>query len=125
MRRDRAVPWSIDIPNDRIVSGATARENEARQGTMVTLLLFGETLRQALGASEFQCEVSEPMTFKALLERNQDHLGVLLPFMNKGELLITVNRKVGGLDSKVKDGDTVKLTHQFNPVHDGAMWQNP
>jgi molybdopterin synthase sulfur carrier subunit len=92
---------------------------------MVTLLLFGETLRQALGKSEFQCEVSEPMTFKALLERNQDRLGGLLPFMNKGELLITVNRKVGGLDSKVKDGDTVKLTHQIHPVHEGATWQNP
>lgn len=92
---------------------------------MVTLLLFGETLRQAAGESEFQCEVPEPVTFKALLERHQDRLGALLPFMHKGELLITVNRKVGSLDSKVRDGDTVKLTHQFNPVHDGAMWQNP
>lgn len=92
---------------------------------MVTLLLFGETLRQAMGESEFQCDVSEPVTLKALLESNQDRLGALLPFMKKGELLITVNRKVGGLDSKVRDGDTVKLTHQFNPVHDGAMWQNP
>lgn len=92
---------------------------------MVTLLLFGETLRQATGESELQCEVSEPITLKALLEGNQDRLGALLPFMNKGELLVTVNRKVATLDSKVRDGDTVKLTHQFNPVHDGAMWQNP
>ncbi|MDE3018861.1 MAG: MoaD/ThiS family protein [Nitrospirota bacterium] len=92
---------------------------------MVTLLLFGETLRQATGESELQCEVPEPITLKALLEGNQDRLGALLPFMNKGELLVTVNRKVATLDSKVRDGDTVKLTHQFNPVHDGAMWQNP
>lgn len=92
---------------------------------MVTLLLFGETLRQATGESEFQCEAPEPITLKALLEGNQDRFGALLPFMNKGELLVTVNRKVATLDSKVRDGDTVKLTHQFNPVHDGAMWQNP
>ncbi|MFM8552163.1 MAG: MoaD/ThiS family protein [Nitrospiraceae bacterium] len=92
---------------------------------MVTLLLFGETLRQAVGESEVQCEVAEPVALKALLEANQDRLGALLPFMGKGELLVTVNRKVGGLDSKIRDGDTVKLTHQFNPVHDGAMWQNP
>lgn len=91
----------------------------------MTMLLFGETLRQAAGESEFQCEAAEPVTVKALLERNQDRLAALLPFMHKGELLVTVNRKVGGLDSKVRDGDTVKLTHQFNPVLDGAMWQNP
>lgn len=92
---------------------------------MVTLLLFGETLRQAVGESEFQCDAPEPIALKALLEGNRDRLGVLLPFMNKGELLVTINRKVATLDSKVRDGDTVKLTHQFNPVHDGAMWQNP
>jgi len=25
----------------------------------------------------------------------------------------------------VKDGDTIKLTHQFNPVFEGARWHNP
>lgn len=92
---------------------------------MVTLLLFGETLRQAAGESEFQCEVTAPVTVKALLLANQDRLAGVLTFMNKGELMVTVNRKVGSLDSTVRDGDTVKLTHQFNPVMDGALWQNP
>lgn len=92
---------------------------------MVTVLLFGETLRQAVGDTEFHCDIAAPVSVKALLEANQDRLGGVLPFMNRGELLVTVNRKVGTLDSTVRDGDTVKLTHQFNPVMDGALWQNP
>jgi hypothetical protein len=40
-------------------------------------------------------------------------------------LLVTVNKKVGSLESMVKDGDIVKLTHQAHPIFDGAMWQNP
>jgi molybdopterin synthase sulfur carrier subunit len=59
------------------------------------------------------------------LEANQGTLGGLLPFMGKGELLVSVNKKVGTLDTKVRDGDTVKLTHQFNPILDGAAWHNP
>lgn len=92
---------------------------------MVTVLLFGETLRQAAGETEVQCDIAAPLSVKALLEANRDRLAGVLPFMQKGELLVTVNRKVGTLDSTVRDGDTVKLTHQFNPVMDGALWQNP
>jgi molybdopterin converting factor small subunit len=91
---------------------------------MVTILVFGQTLRQAVPESEIQCEVPEPTTVQGLLE-GQEALGGLLPFMHKSELLVTVNRKVGALDTKVRDGDTVKLTHQFNPTHDGATWHNP
>jgi hypothetical protein len=49
----------------------------------------------------------------------------VLTLMGKGELLVTINRKVATLDSIVRDGDTVKLTHQFNPTLDGAAWHNP
>ena len=92
---------------------------------MVTILLFGLSLRQSVGESELQVDVAGPVTVKALLESNQDTLAGALPFMHKGELLVTVNKKVGSLESMVKDGDTVKLTHQSNPQYDGAMWQNP
>jgi molybdopterin synthase sulfur carrier subunit len=92
---------------------------------MVTVLLFGLTLRQSVGEAELQLDVAGPMTVKALLESNQEALAGALPFMHKGELLVTVNKKVGSLESVVKDGDTVKLTHQSNPQYDGAMWQNP
>lgn len=92
---------------------------------MVTVLLFGLTLQQSVGESEVQVDVAGPTTVKALLESNQEKLAGAWPFMQKGELLVTVNKKVGSLESLVKDGDTVKLTHQSNPQYDGAMWQNP
>lgn len=92
---------------------------------MVTVLVFGQTLRQSVQETEIQCDVPTPPTIRGLLEGNPDTLGGLLPFMNKSELLVTVNRKVAALDTKVKDGDTVKLTHQFNPTHEGATWHNP
>lgn len=92
---------------------------------MVTVLLFGLTLQQRVGESELQLDVACPMTVKALLEANQDKLAGALPFMNTGELLVTVNKKVGSLESVVKDGDLIKLTHQTHPQFDGAMWQNP
>ena len=92
---------------------------------MVTVRLFGLTLQQSVPESELQLEISGPVTVKVLLESNQDKLGGALPFMHKGELLVTVNKKVGSLDTMVKDSDTVKLTHQAHPIFDGAMWQNP
>ena len=92
---------------------------------MVTVILFGLTLQQSVEEPEVQLEITGPVTVKILLESNQDKLGGALPFMHKGELLVAVNKKVGSLDSMVKDGDTVKLTHQAHPIFDGAMWQNP
>ena len=92
---------------------------------MVTVLLFGQTLRQSAEESEFQLDVTGPTTVKNLLEANRNRLSGVIPFMSKGELLVTVNRKVGTLDSPVQDGDTIKLTHQFNPTYDGATWHNP
>ena len=92
---------------------------------MVTVLLFGQTLRQTVEESELQLEVAGPLTVRALLEANRDTLGGVMQLLGKGELLVTVNRKVGSMDSVVHDGDTVKLTHQFNPTYEGARWQNP
>ena len=92
---------------------------------MVTVLLFGQALRQSVEESELQVEVPGPLTVRQLLEANQDRLGGVMPFLGKGELLVSVNRKVGTIDSMVQDGDTVKLTHQFNPTYEGATWQNP
>jgi molybdopterin synthase sulfur carrier subunit len=92
---------------------------------MITVIVYGLTLRQLIEEPEVQCETPGPLTVKALLEGQPTLLNKLLPFMKKGELLVTVNRKVGSLDSVVRDGDTVKVTHQFNPALDGATWHNP
>ena len=92
---------------------------------MVTILIFGLTLRGAVGESMLECEVIGPVAVKTLIEANQDRLAALLPFMAKSEILVAVNKKVGELDSVVRDGDTIKLTHQFNPTFEGATWHNP
>ncbi len=92
---------------------------------MVTILMFGHTLREAVGESEIEVEIATPTSVKAILEANQEKLGGALGLANKGEIVVAVNKKVGSLDSIVNDGDTVKLTHQFNPIFEGATWQNP
>lgn len=92
---------------------------------MVTILMFGHTLREAVGESEIEVEIATPMSVKTILEANQEKLGGALGLANKGEIVVAVNKKVGSLDSIVNDGDTVKLTHQFNPIFEGATWQNP
>jgi molybdopterin synthase sulfur carrier subunit len=92
---------------------------------MVTVRLFGLALQQSVGESELHLDISTPLTVKALLDSHPDRLGGILPFLHRGEVLVTVNKKVGSLDSVVKDGDVVKLTHQTNPTYDGALWHNP
>ncbi len=92
---------------------------------MVTIMMFGHALRQTVEESEMEVEVTAPMTVKAILEAHPEKLGGALALATKGEILVAVNKKVGTLDSIVNDGDTVKLTHQFNPIYEGATWQNP
>ena len=92
---------------------------------MVTIKVFGQNLLPCVDEPEIQCEISAPMSVQELLEGNQEALGGLMEFLQKNELMVTVNQKVGTFESKVNDGDVVKLTHQFNPEHEGALWHNP
>ena len=92
---------------------------------MVTIRVFGQVLLPCVDESEIQCEISAPVSVRALLEGNPEALGGLLEFLQKGELMVTINQKISTLESMVNDGDVVKLTHQFNPEHEGALWHNP
>jgi molybdopterin synthase sulfur carrier subunit len=87
---------------------------------MVTVLVFGLTLRDALGETEFELEVSEPTTVRKLIESNQGRMGPLLQFLTNREVMIAVNKKVSAEDTVVKDGDTVKLSHQSRVSYDGT-----
>jgi sulfur-carrier protein len=87
---------------------------------MVTVLLFGMTLRQAVGAHEIELDVAETTTVKKMIDAHPDQLGALMPFMLQREVLVAVNKKVGSEDSVVKDGDVVKLTHQSKTSYDGV-----
>ncbi|MEX5218577.1 MAG: MoaD/ThiS family protein [Nitrospiraceae bacterium] len=92
---------------------------------MVTVLILGMTLREAIGESELGIELTQPTTVQELLNSNQDRLAGLMTFLNNGEVLITVNKKIGALTSAVKDGDIIKFSHQSNQTFEGARWHNP
>jgi molybdopterin synthase sulfur carrier subunit len=87
---------------------------------MVRVLVFGLTLRDALGEAEFELAISEPTTVRQLIESNQDRMRPLLQFLLNRELLIAVNKKVSGEDTVVKAGDVVKLSHQSRTSYDGT-----
>ena len=87
---------------------------------MVTILVLGNTLREAVGESEIELAVAEPTTVKRLIEANHDRLGGLLRFIGNREALITVNKKIGTDDSPVKDGDVVKVSFQSRASYDGT-----
>jgi molybdopterin synthase sulfur carrier subunit len=87
---------------------------------MVTVLVLGNTLRDAIGEGQIEVEVAGPTTVKKLIESHPEQLSGLLRFMTSREVLITVNKKIGSEDSPVKDGDTVKLAHQSRTSYDGT-----
>ncbi|MDH4097638.1 MAG: hypothetical protein OEW25_04945 [Nitrospira sp.] len=87
---------------------------------MVTILVLGNTLRDAVGESEIEVRVTEPTTVKRLIEANPDQLGGLRRFLTDGEALITVNKRIGSEDSPIKDGDMVKFSFQSRTSYDGT-----
>lgn len=87
---------------------------------MVTVLVFGNILRDAVDESEIEVLLKESTTVKGLIESHSDQLGGLLPYLVSREALITVNKKIGSEDSPVKDGDIVKLSFQSRASYDGT-----
>ncbi len=87
---------------------------------MVTVLVLGNILRDAVGESDIEIGVTEPTTVKRLIEANRDRLGGLHRFLVDGEALITVNKRIGSEDSPVKDGDVVKFSFQSRASYDGT-----
>ena len=87
---------------------------------MVKVLILGPTLQERVTETELDLEVEGPVAIKALIEGNAELLDGLAPFVVRGELLVTVNRKVGSLDSVVRDGDVLKISHQSRASYDGT-----
>lgn len=86
---------------------------------MVTILVFGKVIQEAVGENEFSIESAAPTTVRKLIEANAESLGPLLRFIDSREALISVNKKVGTQDTVVKDGDTVKVSFQSRMSYDG------
>lgn len=87
---------------------------------MITVLVFGRTLQDAVGDNEFSVTMAEATTVKKLIEAHAERLGPLLRYIASREALITVNKKVGTEDSVVKDGDMVKVSFQSHNAYDGT-----
>jgi molybdopterin converting factor small subunit len=92
---------------------------------MVSVRVFGQNLLPCVEDPEMECELMGTPTVREFLEGDPEKFGGLLDFLHKGELMVTINQKISTLEAKLKDGDTLKLTHQFNPTLEGAMWHNP
>lgn len=87
---------------------------------MISIQIFGQTLRAVVEESELEIPVSGPTTVKQLIEANPVLLGPLLQYINNREALITINKKIGSEDSSVRDGDVVKLSFQSRASYDGT-----
>jgi molybdopterin synthase sulfur carrier subunit len=87
---------------------------------MVSIQIFGQTLRSVVEESEFEVQVTGPTTVKQLIEANPTQLGALLRYIKNREALITINKKIGSEDSSVRDGDLVKFSFQSRTTYDGT-----
>lgn len=86
---------------------------------MVSVQIFGQTLRALVEESELEVAVASPLAVKHLIEAHPKELGPLLPYIKSREALITINKKIGSEDSVVRDGDVVKLSFQSRTSYEG------
>ena len=61
---------------------------------MVKVLILGVTLQQRVSETELDLDVPGPTAIKTLLASHADQLAALTPYAERGELIVTVNRKV-------------------------------
>lgn len=87
---------------------------------MVSVQIFGQTLRAIVEESELEVPINGQTTVKQLIEANQPQLGALLQYIKSREALITINKKIGSEDSIVNDGDSVKFSFQSRTSYDGT-----
>ncbi len=88
--------------------------------------MFGHEIREAVEDPEVEISLEQSVSLRQLFEDHQAHFQGLMPFLESAELMLTINQKISTLDATVKDGDTIKITHQGSDQSaDGARWHNP
>ncbi|MEC4681688.1 MAG: hypothetical protein VST67_13460 [Nitrospirota bacterium] len=93
---------------------------------MVKVFMFGLALREAVEDPEVEISLEESISLGQLFDNHPDHFQGIMPFLHTHELMLTINQKISTLDATVKDGDTIKITHQgADQSADGARWHNP
>ncbi len=80
---------------------------------MVTINLMGQ-LQTSDGERDLACEVLEPISVRQLIQRQGETLREVFSLMKQKKLMITVNKRIASEDTRVQDGDTIKLV-----AHDG------
>jgi molybdopterin converting factor small subunit len=80
---------------------------------MITITLMGQ-LQTADGDHDLACELAEPTTVREVIRRQGRQLPEVLQLMREKRLMITVNKKIASEDTRVQDGDTIRLV-----AHDG------
>ncbi len=80
---------------------------------MVTITLMGQ-LQTTDGEHDLACEVPEPMTVRQLIQRQGEPLRPVFDLIKQKKLLVTVNKRIASEDTRIQDGDAIKLV-----AHDG------
>jgi molybdopterin converting factor small subunit len=80
---------------------------------MVTITLLGQ-LQTADGERDLACELAEPTTVKQLIQRQGDTLREVFQLIREKKVMVTVNKRIAGEDTRVHDGDSIRLV-----AHDG------
>lgn len=87
---------------------------------MVSIQIFGQTLRAVVEESELEVPVTGQTTVKQLIDAHPAQLGPLRHYIRNREALITINKKIGSEDSPICDGDVLKLSFQSRASYDGT-----
>lgn len=80
---------------------------------MVTITLMGQ-LQTTDGERDFACPLTEPMTVRQLIQKQGHALRPVLQLLKEKKVMVTVNKRIASEDTRVQDGDTIKLV-----AHDG------
>ena len=80
---------------------------------MVTITLMGQ-LQTTEGERDFACPLTESMTVRQLIQKQGHALRPVLQLLKEKKVMVTVNKRIASEDTRVQDGDTIKLV-----AHDG------
>jgi molybdopterin converting factor small subunit len=80
---------------------------------MVTITLMGQ-LQTADGERDFACSLTESLTVRQLIQKQGHALRPVLQLLKEKKVMVTVNKRIASEDTRVQDGDAIKLV-----AHDG------
>lgn len=80
---------------------------------MVIITLMGQ-LQTTEGERDLACQLPESMTVRQLIQRQGETMQEVLELMKQKKLLVTVNKRIASEDTRIQDGDAIKLV-----AHDG------